>query len=295
MPRRTSTERCLGAAVVFGANGFIGSHLGRALRLAGYPMMPCASEATPPPQDTQTVYFMAGRVTPSVAAHHPEGVAAEVEAFRRVLGSVQCRSRPPRVVLASSGGTVYAPSCRPPYREDHPTAPNNTYGLMKLEMESILRAQAGVEPVIVRLANVYGPGQQARRGLGVIAHWIDALGRGQPIALHGHLDTTRDYLYIDDVIDLLVRIHAARDLPQILNAGSGTPTALAELARLTLETSGRPDLPIRRAPARAADRMHVWLDIGLARSTLGWAPRTSLREGLRRTWACAATSTPTVA
>lgn len=273
-----------GNAVVVGGRGFIGSHLVTALQRADCARTSHASSST----TVKTVFFVAGRVTPSSASQHLEQVAAELDAFRRLLATVACEAKPPRLVLASSGGTIYSPSGQPPYREDDQVGPNNAYGAMKLEMERILLAHPGVEPVAVRLANIYGPGQRPRRGLGVIAHWIHAVAQAQPLVLHGHPDSTRDYLYIDDAVNLLLRIHNAPSTPRIINAGSGSPTSLDRLARLVLQTAGRPNLPITYSASRPVDRMHVWLDIKRARTALGWVPRTSLHDGLTRTWAHAA-------
>jgi UDP-glucose 4-epimerase len=285
-------ERTKTAAAVIGEHGFIGSHLSRALRLAGFPLMSTGPEGSSASLAVRTVYFVAGRVTPSSATQQPGQVVAEIESFRHLLMSVAREPHPPRVVLASSGGTMYASTNPPPYREDHPLGPDNAYGQMKLEMESMLRGQRGIEPVIVRLANVYGPGQQPRRGLGVVAHWMHALGHGEPITVQGHPDSTRDYIYVNDAVDLLVRIHQIAMVQPVLNAGSGTPTPLGELARLVLQAAGCADGQIRYGPARAVDRMHTWLDIDLARATLRWAPRTSLTEGLSQTWAKARPGRP---
>ncbi len=284
MPSRaTATGHDAGEALVVGAGGFIGSHLIRALQHTGDTMPGSGGE--PPP--AKTVYFVAGRVTPSSAERSPEQITAEIASFRALLTSVACEDRPPRVVFASSGGTIYAPAGQPPYREDDAVAPNNAYGDMKLAMEQLLLTHPGVEPVVVRLANVYGPGQRPRRGLGVVAHWIHAVAHGQPIVVYGDPCSSRDFLYIDDAVDLLVRLHCADQVPTVVNAGCGVPVSLEQLARLILDAAGRQDLPTSRSAGRAVDRLHVWLDVERARVELGWQPRTSIREGLARTWASA--------
>ncbi len=286
-----STKRPERAAAVVGAGGFLGTHLCQALRLGGYPVITLQA-GQEMPCDVTTVFFVAGRVTPANATESADLVAAELAAFRQTLDAAHCAGRSRRVVLASSGGTLYAQSCQPPYREGHPVAPNNAYGAMKLAMESMLLARGGIEPVAVRLANLYGPGQRARRGLGVVAHWIDALGAGRSITVLGEPDSTRDYLYSDDAVNLFVRLHSASQVPAVVNAGSGAPTTLAELARLMLDAAQCTNRQIHYAPSRAADRMHVWLSIDLAHATVGWAPLTTLPIGLARTWAYGNRSLP---
>jgi UDP-glucose 4-epimerase len=192
---------------------------------------------------------------------------------------------PSRIVLSSSGGTVYASDGQPPYNEDDAVGPTNSYGAMKLDMERALLAQPSVEPVVLRLANVYGPGQRSRRGQGVIAHWLHAAAQGRPFVLHGDPASTRDYVYIDDTVDLLVRAHRAqRPPPEVINVGSGSPTTLARLAELIIEVTGSPAELLVRCPGRPVDRSHAWLDVHRAGESLRWAPRTALPEGLRKTW-----------
>ncbi len=274
-----------GPVAVVGA-GFIGGHLARALDQAGHPLQVCTAPGMLPTPGMRTVYWTAGRVAP--AHQDPSLVTAEVTAFGEFLDTVADPAHPPRVVLASSGGTVYSPTAPPPYREDDPLDPNNPYGAMKQQMEHMLLTHTDITPVVVRFANVYGPGQQPRRGLGVIAHWLDALRHGDPITMTGDPCSTRDYLYIDDATAILLRLHTAEVVPQIVNAGSGTPTALRDLAQLTLDTTGITQ-QLRPSPARSADRLHVWLDIHRAQDTLSWTPTTTLPDGLRHTWLAAGT------
>jgi UDP-glucose 4-epimerase len=282
-----------GQAAVVGGSGFIGSHLVRALRRAGIPVTSFTTarpawfgpEPAPEVLHASTIFFLAGTVTPVTAGVYPSHVEAELRMFEQFLAAVRRAPTPSRIVLSSSGGTVYASDGQPPYSEDDAVGPTNSYGAMKLDMERALLAQPSVEPVVLRLANVYGQGQRPRRGQGVIAHWLHAAAQGWPLVLHGDPASTRDYVYIDDTVDLLVRVHRSqRPPPAVINVGSGSPTTLARLAQLIIEVTGSSDRLLTPCQGRPVDRSHVWLDVHRAGESLGWAPRTALPEGLRQTW-----------
>ena len=281
-----------GIAVV-GGTGFIGGRLVSALQRQGRQVgvFGRASEsvrdgwqAAPGIGDVDTVFYLACGVTPMTAQSNPELLDDELAMFQALLRAAGNSDTSTRVVLAASGGTVYPPTAAPPHRETDPVSPNNAYGALKLRMEEALFAQPGIEPVVVRLSNIYGPGQKPRNGLGVIAHWLDDLRRGQEPVLYGDPAATRDYLYIDDTVDLFVRIDSAERPAPILNAGSGVPTSLAELAGIVSEVTGDERVWEVRRQGRAPDRMHCHLCTDLARETLGWTAETALREGVRRTW-----------
>lgn len=140
--------------------------------------------------------------------------------------------------------------------------------------------------VILRISNAYGPGQRLGKGQGVIGHWMAAAARGEPLHVYGDPAATRDYIYVDDVVEAMETVLAldqAVDVPAILNIGSGVPTALGELAEIVAELVG--GAKIIHEPGRAFDVRDTWLDVRLARDTVGWVPRTPLVEGLARTWA----------
>lgn len=270
--------------MVVGATGFIGRRL--LARLANLGARPAGLTTATPPSDSaealaeaRTVYFVAGSVTPASADRHPERVAAHLKLFRDLLDRVAGA----RVVLASSGGAVYDPAVPPPYAERSPVAPASTYGRAKLRMEYDLLARHDTcVPTVLRLSNVYGPGQRLGTGQGVVAHWLDAAAHGRPVVVYGDPEATRDYIYVDDVVDAMVGVHDAGPLPPVLNIGSGVPVSLATLLRLVEKAAGTLDVVYERG--RPFDRRHTWLDTRLARRVLDWAPRTGIEDGIASTW-----------
>lgn len=280
-----------GMAVV-GAAGFLGTALVAAARRDGVPVA-AYTRAAPPvtargDADRRlaragTVFWLASSINPAVAELCPERAPADLAAFRALLRAVGRLPRPPRVVLLSSGGAVYDPTLPPPYRETSPVRPLGAYGRAKLDLEAALAA-SDLPATVLRVSNVYGPGQPAVSGQGVVGHWLRAAARGEHLTVYGDPATTRDYVYVDDVAAALLAVHAAPAVPPVLNLGSGRPTTLAELAGLLLAAVGDPALRLERRPARGFDVPHTWLDIRLAATALGWRATTPLEAGLARCW-----------
>ncbi len=230
-----------------------------------------------------TVVWAAGSVTPAVAAERPELAREELAVLEEAVEASAALDVPPRIVLMSSGGAVYGHPGLPPYREDHEPHPANAYGEFKLAQERLVR-RAGAPATALRIANAYGPGQQGGGKQGVLAIWMDAVLAGEPIRVYGDPDAERDYVYVDDVADLVATVVERPDAPAVVNAGSGRPTHLADLADLVRYTVAPLEPAIERHAARGHDAPSTWLDVSLARHALGWTPRMSLADGLRRMW-----------
>jgi UDP-glucose 4-epimerase len=289
---RRPGRRDLRAAVV-GADGFIGRHLTVALRARGTQVSAYTREHEmywpDDPAAPEMVFYLASSVTPALAEQHPEWVTADHHRFAELLRRMAASSHPPTVVLTSSAGTVYDPDAPGPWREGAPTRATSGYGAAKLALERLLLDQAGTMPaVILRLSNVYGCGQRVDKAQGVLAYWLRAALHGDPLHLIGDPQTTRDYVYVADVVDCMLRTAANASMrwladPLVLNVASGVSTSLAELLSIVEEIVGR-ELPVSRLPHRAVDRRETLLDIQLAARHLGWRPRTGLVDGVTSMW-----------
>jgi UDP-glucose 4-epimerase len=288
-----------GGVAVCGSSGFIGSRLSSALERAGVPVarfgrttpvLAADGALVPGLAEADTVFYLATSLSPATAERAPDRVALEREFFVELMNRIGKEGRRPTVVLASSGGTVYDAAAPLPHREQTPSAPTSVYGRAKRDLEDDLLSCSGtLNPVVLRLANVYGPGQPAARGYGVLPHWLRAVADGSPLQVFGSLRSCRDYVHVDDVVTAMVQVHTAtvRDgsggLPACLNIGSGRPTALLELLALVVEVAGR-QVVAEFAPARAFDRHDSWLDPSEAGRRLGWQARIPLADGVRETW-----------
>ncbi len=274
-----------------GSGGFLGGAIRRTLAREGHRVacftrqdpLVAGGRVAPAAAAADVVIEAAGGVSPTVAAQQPEVAAAELTEFRDAMRALSDASRPPRVVLLSSGGTAYDGSVPPPYRETAPLQPANAYGEFKLAQERIAR-EAGLPGTALRISNAYGPGQLGVRGQGVLAIWIRAVLAGDPVRLYGRSSIARDYVYVDDVAEAVRRVVETPRLPEAVNVGSGHPTTLDELAARMMDVVGADRMRVERLPSRGVDAESTWLDVSLAREVLGWTAAVPLEEGIARTW-----------
>ena len=287
------------SVAVLGARGFIGRTIVSALRARGVPTVGRGSdspavrhgELDPEVAQAATVVVVTGRSSPAQAEREPETARTELAESRELFDLLR-RPCPEgggrqRVLLASSGGAVYDARRKAPFDEASPTARSSAYARLKLDVEDAFLVGAGSrsDRTVLRLSNVYGPGQRLGTGQGVVGYWFRALLDGQPIQVFGDPETIRDYVYAADVAEAFVAAHfTGAPLPAVVNVGSGEPTSLRELVHVVLHAAGRPDHPVQMTEDRPFDRRHTWLDVRTARRVLGWQPTTNLQDGLIATW-----------
>lgn len=288
----------VGDVSIIGAGGFIGGAFAQLLVGAGVAAYeftrrnPVQRVCGPHPAvlRSEVIFHLASSITPAIAEHEPWRVAEDHATLTSLLDGLRGAAHRPLLVAVSSGGTVYDSATSPPYREDAPLRPRSAYGRAKLAQESMLAEHVDVvAPVILRLSNVYGPGQRTGGGYGVIGHWMEAARDGREIGIFGDPTARRDYVHVADVCAALLDVYREsgrlRNHPAttVFNVGSGVPTSLETLHQRLEETLGE-SLPVRYEPARTFDRRDVWLDIGNAERILGWRPSVGLADGLADTW-----------
>jgi dTDP-L-rhamnose 4-epimerase len=194
---------------------------------------------------------------------------------------------PPQRTRASlEGGQWDVPGAEPLPMSAATTfpAPVSIYGATKLAQENILRAWAnslGVAPVVVRLQNVYGPGQSLTNPYtGIMSLFCRMAKAGLSIPLYEDGNVRRDFVLIDDVARA---VHAAATIarPPVLTVdiGSGEHQTIARAAELIAEHYGAPQ-PHVTGEFREGDVRHAWADVAVAAETLGWLPEYSLRDGI---------------
>jgi UDP-glucose 4-epimerase len=191
-----------------------------------------------------------------------------------------------RIVFASSGGTVYGRARVRSIPEDAPLDPLNAYAAGKVAAEAYLRAFChvrGMQAVIVRLANPYGPGQTGARGQGLVAVAMRRALDGAPIEVWGDGEIVRDYLYIDDVAGAFVKASGYQGRESVFNVGSGIGRSINDVLAAIERVVGTP-LNIERKPGRAIDAPINVLDPSRAENLLGWRAETSFDVGLEATW-----------
>jgi UDP-glucose 4-epimerase len=210
--------------------------------------------------------------------HNVNGTLNVLEAARRA--GVR------RVVYASSS-SVYGDSPQLPKREDQPLTPISPYAVSKAANEqyaAVWTRLYGVETVGLRYFNVFGPRQDpASEYAAVIPRFILWGLRGAPLEVHGDGRQSRDFTYIDNVVEAnLLAARAPKASGEAFNVGCGDRVSLLDIVGRLEKLLGR-RLERRHTPARAGDVPHTLADVGKAERLLGYVPAVSFDEGLRRT------------
>jgi UDP-glucose 4-epimerase len=237
-------------------------------------------------QDVDCVYHLAARVLVSESILYPReynvvnvgGTVAVMEAMRDA--GVR------RVVFASSGA-VYGDQAEQPVGEDRTPNPQSPYAVSKLAAEYYVRtigALWGIETVILRIFNAYGPRQNlpVSHSPAVPRFLHQALGGGS-VVIFGGGGQTRDFVYVDDVVKALVAAASASDVDRrVINVGTGRETSINELADMVAQATGK-QVEVLRSPAESGGVSRLCADVSVARQLLGYKARVDLPKGLRLT------------
>jgi len=296
---------------IFGANGFMGRNLVRRLVRRDHPVRAVSRRFAPSLRhsvDGRVEFVEADIRDPLATAASLQGLDTVVQlvstsspasqnchatfdihenviphvAFMQAAVDAGVR----RYVFASSGGTVYGPACVTPTPEHAPTSPICSHGLTKLTIENYLRMHAtvdGLEAVILRISNAFGPDQEFRKGQGLIPAVLGRVAHGLPVQILGDGKAVRDYVFIDDVIDAFeAALTHAGAVGGTFNVGSGEGHSVVDVLDAVERELGRPIQRVQ-GPHRRTDAPVSLLDIAAAARVLGWRPRTTFADGLRRT------------
>jgi len=190
-----------------------------------------------------------------------------------------------KILYISSGGTVYGPTGNLPIAENTPLQPICSYGIVKAAIENYLRMFQrlyGLSPVILRVANPYGPRQGHLGTQGVIATFFDRIRKQETINIWGDGSAIRDYIHVSDVARAC-RLALEADTSTCVNIASGMGQSLNDIIRqieMTLEKTAQ----VHYSDARKFDVDKIILDITKAREVLGWEPEITLPQGLQHYW-----------
>ncbi len=191
-----------------------------------------------------------------------------------------------RVVYASTGGAVYGEPDSLPVREDHSIHPICHYGVSKHTVEHYLflyRHLYGLDYVVLRYPNVYGPRQNPRGEAGVTAIFTLAYLEGRRPYINGDGEQTRDYVHVSDVAraNLMAMDLSRADIGgMVMNLGWGRGRSVNELDAIIRRLADT-DLEPEHAPPKPEEIQRISLDSTLARKVLGWEPEVEFEEGLR--------------
>jgi nucleoside-diphosphate-sugar epimerase len=310
--------------LVTGGAGFIGSHLSEELIRRGERVRVVDSLVTGKKQNLAhlpAVEFLEGDLADADVAHRavqgvdyvlhqaaipsvPRSVQdpitsnrANIDASLNVL--VAARDAGVKRVVYAGSSSAYGNTPTLPKVETMPTAPLSPYALQKLVAEQycqMFTALYGLETVTIRYFNVFGPRQDPSSPYsGVISLFISALCEGRRPKIFGDGEHTRDFTYVANVVDGVLRACTAPDASgQVINVATGGRISLNQLFRTVRDLVGADLEPIYEPP-RAGDVKDSQADIGKAARVLGYEPRVSFDEGLARTVEWYRTSQVTVA
>ena len=298
--------------LILGGAGFIGSHLCDALLSAGYSVRLFDRLGVPPYRvfteqepiewiqgdfsstadiekaidGSQIVFHLVSTTLPKSSNDDPVyDVESNVVGTLRFLDAAR-HAGVEKIVFVSSGGTVYGVPQVIPISETHPTDPVSSYGIGKLAIEKYLHLYEvlhGMEYCVLRLANPFGERQRANAAQGAVAVFMNRAIHNQPIEIWGDGSVVRDYIYIANVVDALLKAAFYSGKELLFNIGSGQGKSLNDILAAIEVLLNR---PVNRTylAGRSFDVPANVLDITHAQKHLAWSPQVSFETGLTGTF-----------
>ncbi|MFK5947334.1 MAG: NAD-dependent epimerase/dehydratase family protein [Methylococcales bacterium] len=308
--KKVTDKRCL----VLGGHGFIGSHLVERLAECGYkirifdrplPKKGCEPEVVKENdiefysgdftnesdleaalEGVDYVFHLISTTTPKLSNENP---IYDIET--NLIGTIKLldiakTNNDIKLIFVSSGGTVYGEPSVTPIFEDHTTDPICSYGISKLAIEKYLHLYNHLyelDYVILRVSNPYGEKQNPESAQGVIPVFMLKMLQNKSIHIWGDGSVARDFIYIEDVVNALITAAETKSSKRIFNVGSGVPVSLNELVK-TIESVSEKKVIVEYEQERKLDVPVNCLDVSLAADVLGWRPKVSMQDGLKKTW-----------
>ncbi|KIL41617.1 UDP-glucose 4-epimerase [Gordoniibacillus kamchatkensis] len=296
-------------AVVTGGAGFIGSHLAEALAAEGMTVHVIDNLSTGRPDYVPASVTMHNldirseearqlivSIRPDIVFHQAAQVDVQrsvrdpdFDASINIAGTANmlqaCAQAAVNKIVYASSCAVYGDLQEALIEEHHRTEPISFYGISKLTPESYIRLfhrLYGLGYTILRYANVYGPRQTPKGEGGVVAIFLDRIGKGLPLIVYGDGNQTRDFVYVKDVVRANVAA-AKRGDGQIVQVGTAVPTSIDELVAKLRDIHGA-ELAVEYRQERPGDIKHSCLSKAKAGSVLAWQPHYDLYCGLKETY-----------
>ena len=296
--------------LVTGGAGFIGSHVVDALISAGYEVVVVDDLSTGnlanlnPAATFYQVDIRSPQLSevfekerPACVDHH----AAQMDVRRsiadplfdaevNVIGSInliECCRRygVKRLIYISTGGAVYGEPEYLPCDEAHPVNPICPYGASKHTVEHYLymyQQNYGLDYIVLRYPNVYGPRQDPHGEAGVVAIFTGQMLAGGQVVINGDGEQQRDFVYVEDCAQANLMAMTSQNANQIYNLGYGRGTTVNEIFTTLKKITGYQPHAIH-GPAKVGETRQIYLDATKAQKELGWKPTVDLEEGLQRT------------
>ncbi len=196
-----------------------------------------------------------------------------------------------KFIFSSSGGVLYGDAKIIPTPESAPLAPESPYGVAKLASEKYLEyyfKANKLDFISLRYANVYGPRQNAAGEAGVIAIFSNRLLKEEPLIIFGDGTNTRDYVYVEDVVEANIKALEPETAQwplqkRFLNVGTGKETSVKEITQLLAQAAGKKP-KITYASPQPGDIQRSCLNAEKIKKLLLWEPKYTIEEGIRKTY-----------
>lgn len=287
--------------LVVGASGFIGRSVSKTLIDKGFDVHGIARTQPDFPffgfthsrshevtelkdEAYDAVVFCAGRLRPSskvdslIEDVFPE--AMEVLRFAEMCEAAGVS----KFIMMSSGGTIYGEGGGAKKVETDCLKPVSPYGFMHLMVDKGLTQislRKKMQTLCMRIANVYGPGQNTVEGQGLIPAIRNCVLAEKKFTIRGDGSSVRDYVFIDDVVEAIHLALNVERLPLVMNIGSSSGASVNEVISAFEAEIDKP-IKITNVPAHKAEIKQIVLDNTLAQDVLGWVPQVSLKQGLQK-------------
>jgi UDP-glucose 4-epimerase len=229
------------------------------------------------------VLYLANSYSPGESLKYiVSSVSENLLPFITFLDDIKKNANSIRFLFASSGGSIYGDTGGIPCNEEHHLEPKSIYAANKVAQEKyldIFNINFGLKYISLRIANPFGPGQYAKGGQGLIPTIMQSVGLNKPVNIYGDGNSTRDYIYIDDLSECIVSASDYLGNMKIINIGSGIPRSINDIVSVFENIT---KIPIYKnyIPQPTSNVDSLVLDISRAKQELKWMPKTSFNQGV---------------
>lgn len=236
-------------------------------------------------ENQEVVYHLVSTNIPTTSNQHISSDIQSNVLFSSRLFEACIKYNVKKIVFISSGGTVYGKEVSCPLSENTPTYPISSYGLQKITIEKLLylyNYMYGLDYRIIRLANPYGPYQRPNGVLGAVTTFTYKAIKGETIQVYGDGSVIRDFIYIDDAINGILKIVDGENKHHTFNLGCGYGTSIRDVLK-TIESALNITLSVEYKEGRPVDVPSNYLDIERYEKYYGKLKPISLDEGIKKT------------
>jgi len=293
--------------MVTGGAGFIGSHLVDRLITEGHQVMilddfstgnkkfvnPKAELTELDIRDTdevnkffksfkpEAVFHLAAQISIRESTENPEySQEVNVQGSQNIISA--SKEYGVKKIVFSSTAAVYGENQNLPLKESEPIKPTSPYGEQKMVIEKELE-ESGIPSIVLRFANAYGPRQGTIGEGGVIGVFCQRLNGGEPLNITGNGEQTRDFVFVDDIVDANIKVLECDKEFAIYNVSTTKETSINNISEQLLSISQK-NVKVEHSDTIKSEVVRNSLDNRLIKEETGWSDKIDIQEGLINTW-----------